>query len=48
MQDWEGNSAYAKYETFGLTGPEGQYRITVDNYSGNAGIAGAILCVDLN
>ncbi|XP_077965537.1 microfibril-associated glycoprotein 4-like [Styela clava] len=37
MEDWEGNKAYAKYGTFSIGDSSTNYRVTVGQYSGNAG-----------
>lgn len=37
LVDFEGNSTYARYGYFKLTGPEDMYRIIVAAYKGNAG-----------
>ncbi|XP_078675579.1 microfibril-associated glycoprotein 4-like [Branchiostoma floridae x Branchiostoma belcheri] len=37
LEDFEGNSAYAKYSTFRVEDELEQYKLTVDGYSGNAG-----------
>eukprot|EP00058_Branchiostoma_floridae_P001866 XP_002587354.1 hypothetical protein BRAFLDRAFT_96225 [Branchiostoma floridae] len=36
IQDWEGNSAYARYSTFGVGDASGNYRLTIGGYSGDA------------
>ncbi|XP_066296428.1 angiopoietin-related protein 1-like [Branchiostoma lanceolatum] len=36
IQDWEGNSAYAKYSTFGVEDASSNYRLTIGGYSGDA------------
>uniref|UniRef100_A0A672G802 Angiopoietin 4 n=1 Tax=Salarias fasciatus TaxID=181472 RepID=A0A672G802_SALFA len=37
LRDWEGNSAYAQYDRFSLTGERQQYRVYLRGYSGTAG-----------
>ncbi|XP_076069000.1 uncharacterized protein LOC143041130 [Oratosquilla oratoria] len=37
MEDWEGNTAYASYDFFSVSGPEDRYRLRVSGYSGTAG-----------
>eukprot|EP00058_Branchiostoma_floridae_P001865 XP_002587353.1 hypothetical protein BRAFLDRAFT_96224 [Branchiostoma floridae] len=36
IQDWEGNSAYARYSTFGVGDASGNYRLAIGGYSGDA------------
>ncbi|KAI8481389.1 microfibril-associated glycoprotein 4-like [Branchiostoma floridae x Branchiostoma belcheri] len=36
MQDWDGNTAWAKYDTFKIAGEREKYRLTVSGYQGNA------------
>ncbi|XP_078699836.1 angiopoietin-related protein 6-like [Branchiostoma floridae x Branchiostoma belcheri] len=37
MEDWEGKSAYAQYNTFRVSGESEQYRLTISGFSGDAG-----------
>nr|KAG5690336.1 hypothetical protein BaRGS_027633 [Batillaria attramentaria] len=37
LQDFSGQTAYAKYSTFRVAGPSDKYRLTVSGYSGSAG-----------
>ncbi|OXA49480.1 Tenascin-R, partial [Folsomia candida] len=37
LEDWEGNKAYATYETFKVGGPQDKYKLTVKGYNGTAG-----------
>lgn len=37
LEDWEGNTAYAKYSTFRVASGVKHFRLTVDGYSGTAG-----------
>ena len=37
LGDFNGNTAYAVYDTFRVAGASYDYRLTVDNYSGTAG-----------
>ena len=38
MEDWEGNTPYAKYERINIGSAQFDYRIRLaDNYTGNAG-----------
>jgi len=38
LEDFEGNSAYAKYSTFRVADEVEDYKLTVDGYSGTAGM----------
>ena len=37
LADFEGESRYAVYTTFKVSGEDDKYRLTVNGYSGNAG-----------
>lgn len=37
LEDWDGNTAFAKYRYFRIDAPEKLYRIMVVGYFGNAG-----------
>lgn len=37
LEDWDGNTAFAKYSTFRVAPEEDLFRLTVDGYSGTAG-----------
>ncbi|XP_021958901.2 tenascin-R isoform X2 [Folsomia candida] len=37
LEDWEGNKAYATYETFKVGGPQDKCKLTVKGYNGTAG-----------
>ncbi|KAI8503682.1 hypothetical protein Bbelb_186530 [Branchiostoma belcheri] len=37
MEDWEGNSAYARYDVFRVGGEWAYYQLSIGNYSGTAG-----------
>ncbi|XP_022086123.1 microfibril-associated glycoprotein 4-like [Acanthaster planci] len=37
LEDFEGNTAYAEYDTFRVADGSANYRLTVDDYSGTAG-----------
>ena len=37
MQDYKGLSRYAEYKTFQLKGPESDYAMIIDGYTGDAG-----------
>jgi len=37
LMDWDGNVRTANYNSFGVGGRSGGYKLTVGNYSGNAG-----------
>ena len=37
LTDWEGNTKFARYSNFSVSGPSDFYRLTVEGYSGNAG-----------
>ncbi|XP_066283121.1 fibrinogen-like protein 1 isoform X1 [Branchiostoma lanceolatum] len=39
IQDWEGNAAYAEYNTFRLSDERNKYRLQIYGYSGTAGDA---------
>ena len=38
FEDWDGNTSFASYKYFKLGSPAELYRLTVHEYSGNAGI----------
>ncbi|XP_071160815.1 angiopoietin-related protein 1-like [Mytilus edulis] len=37
VEDWDGNKRYAVYRDFSIGGASTKYRLTISNYSGNAG-----------
>ena len=37
LQDFEGNTTYALYDNFSLSSEEDYFRLSIGNYSGNAG-----------
>lgn len=37
LEDWEGNTAYAKYAQFKIQGPDNNYSLILSGYSGTAG-----------
>ena len=37
LEDWDGNTAYAVYDTFEVDDESNKYRLTVSGYSGTAG-----------
>lgn len=38
LVDWDGNTAFASYDFFKVSGPDTKYRLAVTGYSGNAGM----------
>nr|KAG5689402.1 hypothetical protein BaRGS_017920 [Batillaria attramentaria] len=37
LEDWDGNTAYAEYRDFSISGPDDFYRLSIAGYSGTAG-----------
>lgn len=48
LEDWEGNTRFAKYRNFHIEGSDENYRLMISGYSGNAGDAFTIDGVNLN